>query len=139
VFIPSLGSLKKMAPFIVVDELPRTELPGLATMVGKGSAETDVVKTVPSAFFLTVVPEGSFGPAGSYSTGRCLLPPKTPLSPTSAAKYRKNQTVFRQGELADSVFVIKEGKVKVCVVSEQGKEAVLAIHDKGAGVQQGAV
>jgi CRP-like cAMP-binding protein len=41
----------------------------------------------------------------------------------SISKYRKNQTVFRQGELADSVFFIEEGKVKVSVVSEQGKEA----------------
>jgi CRP/FNR family cyclic AMP-dependent transcriptional regulator len=49
----------------------------------------------------------------------------------SISKYRKNQTVFRQGDLADSVFFIREGKVKVCVVSEQGKEAVVAIHGKG--------
>ena len=49
----------------------------------------------------------------------------------SISKYRKNQTVFRQGELADSVFFIEEGKVKVSVVSEQGKEAVVAIHGKG--------
>ena len=46
------------------------------------------------------------------------------------AKYRKGQKVFRQGELADSVFFIEEGKVKVSVVSEQGKEAVVAIHGK---------
>src|SRR6476646_5569677 len=49
----------------------------------------------------------------------------------SISKYPRNQTVFRQGELADSVFFIKEGKAKVCVVSEQGKEAVVAIHGKG--------
>ena len=49
----------------------------------------------------------------------------------SISKYRRNQTVFRQGELADSVFFIEEGKVKVSVVSEQGKEAVVAIHGKG--------
>ena len=49
----------------------------------------------------------------------------------SISKYRRNQTVFRQGELADSVFFIREGKAKVCVVSEQGKEAVVAIHGKG--------
>jgi CRP/FNR family cyclic AMP-dependent transcriptional regulator len=44
--------------------------------------------------------------------------------------YRKNQTVFSQGDPADSVFYIQEGKVKVCVVSERGKEAVVAIHGK---------
>ena len=43
------------------------------------------------------------------------------------SQYRKNQIVFSQGKLADSVFYIHEGKVKVTVVSEQGKEAVVAI------------
>ena len=42
-------------------------------------------------------------------------------------KYRKNQVVFSQGEPADAVFYIQKGKVKLTVVSEQGKEAVVAI------------
>jgi CRP/FNR family cyclic AMP-dependent transcriptional regulator len=44
---------------------------------------------------------------------------------------RKNQKVFSQGEPADSVFYIQEGKVKVCVVSEQGKEAIVTLHGNG--------
>jgi CRP/FNR family transcriptional regulator, cyclic AMP receptor protein len=44
---------------------------------------------------------------------------------------RTNQPVFTQGEPADSVFYIQEGKVKVTVLSEQGKEAIVAI--LGAG------
>jgi CRP/FNR family transcriptional regulator, cyclic AMP receptor protein len=47
------------------------------------------------------------------------------------SKYRRSQTVFSQGDLADSVFFIEEGQVKVTVVSEQGKEAAVAIHGKG--------
>jgi CRP/FNR family transcriptional regulator, cyclic AMP receptor protein len=43
------------------------------------------------------------------------------------AKYPVNQIVFSQGDLADSVFYIQDGKVKVTVISEQGKEAVVAI------------
>ena len=43
------------------------------------------------------------------------------------SKYRMNQIVFSQGDLADSVFYIHDGKVKVTVISEQGKEAVVAI------------
>jgi CRP-like cAMP-binding protein len=43
------------------------------------------------------------------------------------AKYRINQTVFAQGDPADAVFYIQDGKVKVTVVSEGGKEAVVAI------------
>ena len=40
---------------------------------------------------------------------------------------KKNRVVFSQGDLADSVFYIRDGKVKVTVVSEQGKEAIVAI------------
>lgn len=45
----------------------------------------------------------------------------------SLAKYRKGQTVFAQGESADAVYYLQSGKVKVTVLSEQGKEAVIAI------------
>ena len=45
----------------------------------------------------------------------------------SIGKYRKDQIVFSQGAPADAVFFIQKGKVKVTVVSEQGKEAVVAI------------
>jgi CRP/FNR family cyclic AMP-dependent transcriptional regulator len=44
-------------------------------------------------------------------------------------KYRKNQIVFSQGELADAVFYVQKGKLKVTVVSDRGKEAVAAILD----------
>jgi CRP/FNR family transcriptional regulator, cyclic AMP receptor protein len=44
--------------------------------------------------------------------------------------YRENQKVYAQGDPADSVFYIQEGKLKVVVVSEQGKEAVVALHGK---------
>src|SRR5215218_3288978 len=43
------------------------------------------------------------------------------------AKYKKNQVIFSQGDPADSVFYIHVGKVKVTVLSGQGKEAVVAI------------
>ncbi|MGZ8409963.1 MAG: Crp/Fnr family transcriptional regulator [Hyphomicrobium sp.] len=45
----------------------------------------------------------------------------------SIGSYSKDQVVFSQGEPADAVFYIQKGKVKVTVVSEQGKEAVVAI------------
>ena len=41
--------------------------------------------------------------------------------------HRKKQIIFAQGETADAVIYIKKGKVKVTVVSKQGKEAVVAI------------
>jgi CRP/FNR family transcriptional regulator, cyclic AMP receptor protein len=49
----------------------------------------------------------------------------------SVSTYQKNKMVFLQGDPTDSVFYIQEGQVKVCVVSEHGKEAVVAIHAKG--------
>ena len=45
--------------------------------------------------------------------------------------YRKDQIVYRQGESADSVFYIRSGKVKKTVISEQGKEAVVALLGTG--------
>jgi len=41
--------------------------------------------------------------------------------------YHREQIVFSQGDPADAVFYIQKGKVKITVVSEQGKEAVIAI------------
>jgi CRP-like cAMP-binding protein len=41
--------------------------------------------------------------------------------------HKKKRIIFAQGDAADSVIYIKKGKVKVAVVSKQGKEAVVAI------------
>jgi CRP/FNR family transcriptional regulator, cyclic AMP receptor protein len=61
--------------------------------------------------------------------------PKVFLSKVNGGRaisdYRKNQVVYRQGEPADSVFYIQSGKVKKTVVSEQGKEAVVALLGTG--------
>ena len=46
-------------------------------------------------------------------------------------KYRRNQVIFAQGDEAEAVYYIEDGRVKVTVVSDQGKEAVVAIHDQG--------
>jgi CRP/FNR family cyclic AMP-dependent transcriptional regulator len=70
----------------------------------------------------------SFAMAGN---GRLSFNPKTFLAKVgegrSIAKVRKGAVVFAQGDAADAVFYIQKGKVKVTVVSEQGKEAVVAI------------
>ena len=41
--------------------------------------------------------------------------------------FRKTATVFSQGDTADKVFYIQQGRVKVVVVSERGKEAIVGI------------
>jgi CRP/FNR family transcriptional regulator, cyclic AMP receptor protein len=45
----------------------------------------------------------------------------------SISAHRRNDIIFSQGDAADAVFYIKKGKVKVIVVSKQGKEAVVAL------------
>ena len=47
------------------------------------------------------------------------------------SNYRKNEVVFSQGEVADAVFYIQQGNVKLVVVSKHGKEAVVAILGPG--------
>jgi CRP/FNR family transcriptional regulator, cyclic AMP receptor protein len=49
----------------------------------------------------------------------------------TVTSHRKNEKIFSQGDPADAVFYIQEGKVKVSVISESGKEGVVALHAKG--------
>jgi CRP/FNR family transcriptional regulator, cyclic AMP receptor protein len=48
----------------------------------------------------------------------------------SVSNYRKNRQIFSQGDAADSVFYVQNGQVKLSVISELGKEAVVALHAK---------
>jgi CRP/FNR family cyclic AMP-dependent transcriptional regulator len=54
-------------------------------------------------------------------------------------EFHKNQHVFEQGDVADTVFYIQSGKVKLTVVSEQGKEAVIAILEPGQFFGEGCM
>jgi CRP-like cAMP-binding protein len=47
------------------------------------------------------------------------------------SEYRKDKIIFRQGDPSDAVFYIQSGKVKTTVVSEEGKEAVVALLGTG--------
>jgi CRP-like cAMP-binding protein len=61
--------------------------------------------------------------------------PKAFLSKVNGGRaigdYRKDQIVFRQGDPSDAVFYVQSGKVKKTIVSEQGKEAVVALLGPG--------
>ena len=46
-------------------------------------------------------------------------------------KYAKNQKIFSQGDIADTVYFIHKGSVKITVLSEYGKEAVVGIFAAG--------
>jgi CRP/FNR family cyclic AMP-dependent transcriptional regulator len=51
----------------------------------------------------------------------------------------KNQTIFTQGDAADTIFYIQEGKVRLTVVSKIGKEATLGILGKGEFFGEGSL
>src|SRR5277367_4143239 len=65
-----------------------------------------------------------------------LFDPKTLLSkvgnPKAPADYKKDQKVFSQGDPAAAIFYLQKGRVKLTVVSKEGKEAVIAILGPGA-------
>src|ERR1700730_8175950 len=54
-------------------------------------------------------------------------------------KYQKNQKIFSQGDIAGTVFFIQKGKVKVTVLSEHGKEAVVGIFSEGQFFGEGCL
>jgi CRP/FNR family transcriptional regulator, cyclic AMP receptor protein len=53
--------------------------------------------------------------------------------------FSKKQTVFAQGDVADAVFYIQKGKVKLTVVSKIGKEATIGILNEGSFLGEGAL
>jgi len=55
------------------------------------------------------------------------------------AEYSKGQMVFSQGDPADAVFYIQKGKIKLAVVSDAGKEAVIALLDSGDFLGEGCL
>jgi CRP/FNR family cyclic AMP-dependent transcriptional regulator len=55
------------------------------------------------------------------------------------AEYRKKQVVFAQSDSADAIFYIQKGKVKLTVVSDNGKEAVIAIMGAGDFLGEGCL
>jgi CRP/FNR family cyclic AMP-dependent transcriptional regulator len=71
------------------------------------------------------------------TTGRKLstFDPKTFLSTINGGRkievFPKKKTIFAQGDSSDAVFYLKEGKVRLTVVSKIGKEAIIGILNTG--------
>ena len=57
----------------------------------------------------------------------------------SVESLKPGQVVFSQGDVADSLFYVQKGKIKLAVVSKQGKEAVVAILEPGAFLGEGCL
>jgi CRP/FNR family transcriptional regulator, cyclic AMP receptor protein len=53
--------------------------------------------------------------------------------------FLRKQTIFRQGDAADAVFYIQEGKIRLTVVSQGGKEATLGILSEGEFFGEGCL
>ncbi|MBZ5720442.1 MAG: Crp/Fnr family transcriptional regulator [Acidobacteriia bacterium] len=54
-------------------------------------------------------------------------------------QYRKNRTIFAQGQPADAVFYIQKGRVKLSVLSKQGKEATIALLGQDEFMGEGCI
>jgi CRP/FNR family cyclic AMP-dependent transcriptional regulator len=75
--------------------------------------------------------------------GKDAFDPRLFLAKVGSGKtileFRKNQNVFVQGDVADTVFYIQHGRVKLTVLSEQGKEAVVGIIEAGQFFGEGCL
>jgi CRP/FNR family cyclic AMP-dependent transcriptional regulator len=54
-------------------------------------------------------------------------------------EFRNKQVVFSQGDVADSVFFVESGKVKLTVVSTRGKEAVIGVLERESFFGEGCL
>ena len=75
-------------------------------------------------------PKGTFDPQaflGRAAVGR------------ATEKYEKNKKIFSQADIADAVFFIQKCKLKITVLSEHGKEAVVAILSEGQFFGEGCL
>ena len=74
---------------------------------------------------------------------RSSLDPRVFLAKVGVGKsileFHKNHNIFSQGDVADTVFYLQKGRVKLTVLSEQGKEAVVAILEPGQFFGEGCL
>ena len=78
-----------------------------------------------------------------------MVPAKDPFDPLvflakvgagkTILEFHKNQNVFVQGDVADTIFYLQSGKLKLTVMSEHGKEAVVAILEPGQFFGEGCL
>jgi CRP/FNR family transcriptional regulator, cyclic AMP receptor protein len=95
---------------------------------------------------IAIMRGGRFIGAKEASVGKLArdgFDPKAFLSKVGTGKtiveFEKNQQVFGQGDVADTVFYIQKGSVKLTVLSEHGKEAVVGILEPGQFFGEGCL
>ena len=76
-------------------------------------------------------------------TEQATFDPKVFLAAVGTGKtmlvFSTDQVVFEQGDVADTIFYLQKGRVKVVVMSEQGKEAVVGILEAGQFFGEGCM
>ena len=89
---------------------------------------------LPSAHTRCGVEAKASGPTARKRTAP--FHPETFLTKVGSGKtsltFRNKGVIFSQGDASAAVFYIQAGKIKLTVVSQQGKEAVIAILEEGA-------
>ena len=65
--------------------------------------------------------------------------PATGAAERTTKDYRKSQMIFSSGDRADTVFFVERGKLKLTVVSGQGKQAVIALLGPGSFFGEGCL
>src|SRR5258705_397687 len=81
---------------------------------------------------------GSVKPRGRIPIdGRSLL--EALPEGRTVREYRKSALIFTQGDPADAVFFVERGKVKMTVLSRQGKQAVIALLAPGEFFGEGCL
>jgi CRP-like cAMP-binding protein len=104
-----------------------------AARMGKVIAQVVDPDSVPPSSATALVRRKSR--AGLRARGLAAFDPKNFLAKVGEGKavstYKRAQIVFSQGDVADAVFYILKGKIKLTVVSERGKEAVVGLLGPG--------
>jgi CRP/FNR family transcriptional regulator, cyclic AMP receptor protein len=98
-------------------------------VTGSSGSTTDGCAVVVRSIPLAIAKLGAS--AMPRKVGKAPFDPKVFLATVDGgrtiSKYRTHQKVFSQGDPADAVFYIQKGQVKLTVVSEHGKEAIVAV------------
>ena len=88
-------------------------------------------------------PEKSFDGTSDVSRKKQNLDPKTFLATIGegrrAVAFSKREVIFAQGDAADAIFYIQQGKVQLSVVSKIGREATLGILNERQFFGEGAL
>lgn len=81
-------------------------------------------------------PDGDLTAVAPFDVSEFLT---TAGSSRKIVSFRRGQVIFRQGDAADAVLFIQSGTVKLSVVSDRGKEAVIAVLGPGAFFGEGVL